>query len=70
LGVALLKAGRAKEAMDVLRRSLIGAPNNGWALYALSEAAKAAGDDLAAQEYAKLFAKAWIGRQPPELGRI
>jgi tetratricopeptide (TPR) repeat protein len=70
LGVALLKAGRAQEAVEVLRRSLIDAPHNGWALHALAAASKAAGDERGAAEYAKLFAKAWIGPQPPELGRI
>ncbi|MDX2141762.1 MAG: hypothetical protein SFV19_00280 [Rhodospirillaceae bacterium] len=70
LGVALLKAGRAKEAVEVLRRSLLDAPNNGWALHALVQASKAAGDDLGAREYAKLFAKAWVGQTPPSLDRI
>jgi tetratricopeptide (TPR) repeat protein len=70
LGVALLQAGRAKEAVEVLRRSLIDAPNNGWALSALKDAAAMTGDKLAAEEYAKLFKKAWIGGQPPALDRI
>jgi len=70
LGVALLQAGRATEAVEVLRRSLIDAPNNGWALYALKEAAGMTDDKLAAAEYAKLFKKAWIGNQPPPLDRI
>lgn len=70
LGVALLKAGRAKDAVDVLRKSLMEAPNNGWALYALKEAAQALGDQTAAAEYAKLFEKAWVGTTPPALNRI
>jgi Tfp pilus assembly protein PilF len=70
LGVALLKAGRAKEAVDVLRRSLRDAPHNGWALHALAEASKAARDTLGAREYAKLFTKAWMGQSPPSLERI
>jgi tetratricopeptide (TPR) repeat protein len=70
LGVALLQAGRAKEAVEVLRRSLIDAPNNGWALYALKEATAVAGDKVAADQYAKLFAKAWSGAKPPALNRI
>jgi tetratricopeptide (TPR) repeat protein len=70
LGVALLQAGRPKEAVDVLRRSLIDAPNNAWALYALKEAAAMTGDQAAATEYAKLFKAAWIGDAPPSLERI
>ncbi|MBL8643791.1 MAG: hypothetical protein JNK21_07645 [Rhodospirillaceae bacterium] len=70
LGVALLKAGRAKDAVEVLRRSLMDAPNNGWALYALKEAAGQAGDAAGAAEYSKLFEKAWVGATPPALNRI
>src|SRR5919106_1412566 len=44
LGAALLMAGRAADAEEVLRQSLIDAPNNGWALYGLMEAQQAQGD--------------------------
>jgi tetratricopeptide (TPR) repeat protein len=70
LGVALINAGRAQEAMDVLQRSLLEAPNNGWALFALKEAANLAGDQVAAREYGKLFEKAWVGNAPPDMNRI
>jgi tetratricopeptide (TPR) repeat protein len=70
LGVALMKAGRPQEAVEVLRRSLIDAPNNGWALYALKEASAGAGDQTGAVEYEKLFKKAWVGATPPALERI
>jgi tetratricopeptide (TPR) repeat protein len=69
LGAALIMAGRAAEAEDVLRQSLIDAPNNGWALYGLMEAQKAQGDPAAA-ETEKLFDAAWAGKQPPELARL
>jgi tetratricopeptide (TPR) repeat protein len=70
LGAALIMAGRPADAEDVLRQSLIDAPNNGWALYGLMEAQKAQGDDMAAAETAKLFDAAWAGKQAPELGRL
>jgi tetratricopeptide (TPR) repeat protein len=69
LGAALIMAGRAAEAEDVLRQSLIEAPNNGWALYGLMEAQKAQGDPAAA-ETEKLFNAAWAGKQAPELERL
>jgi Flp pilus assembly protein TadD len=70
LGAALLMAGRADEAAEVLRRSLLDAPNNVWALYALMEAQKMQGDDAAAAVTAELFAKAWAGDTPPDLARL
>jgi tetratricopeptide (TPR) repeat protein len=69
LGAALIMAGRAADAEDVLRQSLIEAPNNGWALYGLMEAQKAQGDPAAATTE-KLFNAAWAGKQAPELGRL
>jgi tetratricopeptide (TPR) repeat protein len=70
LGAALLMAGRADDAAEVLRRSLIDAPNNGWALYGLMQAQQALGDDLAAAVTGKLFDKAWGGDGPPDLARL
>ncbi len=69
LGAALIMADRAADAEDVLRQSLIEAPNNGWALYGLMEAQKAQGDPAAA-ETEKLFNAAWAGKHAPELGRL
>jgi hypothetical protein len=40
---------------------LIDAPNNGWALWGLMEAQKAAGDQAAAGQTAQLLDKAWAG---------
>ena len=65
LGAALLMAGRAADAEEVLRQSLIDAPNNGWALYGLMEAQKAQGDDAAAAETEKLFGRPGPARRRP-----
>jgi tetratricopeptide (TPR) repeat protein len=70
LGATLLMAGRADEAVEVLRRSLLDAPNNGWALYGLMQAYDAQGDEVARAEVAKLFDKAWAGSEPPDLARL
>ncbi len=70
VGLALLKAGKTGEAIDVLRNALQDAPNNGTVLYALAQASKAAGDATAATQYTILFKKAWVGEAPPDLGRI
>jgi tetratricopeptide (TPR) repeat protein len=70
LGAALLMAGRAEEAADVLRRSLVDAPNNGWALYGLMQAQQAQGDAMAAAVTEQLFERAWAGDAPPELARL
>jgi tetratricopeptide (TPR) repeat protein len=70
LGAALLMAGRAADAEEVLRQSLVDAPNNGWALYGLMQAQKAQGDDVAAAVTSKLFGKAWAGGAPPDLARL
>jgi tetratricopeptide (TPR) repeat protein len=70
LGAALLMAGRAADAEEALRQSLIDAPSNGWALYGLMEAQKAQGDDTGAAETGKLFGRAWAGAAPPDLARL
>jgi tetratricopeptide (TPR) repeat protein len=70
LGAALLMAGRAADAEEVLRKSLVDAPNNGWSLHGLMEAQKAQGDDVAAAVTEKLLGKAWAGSAPPDLARL
>jgi tetratricopeptide (TPR) repeat protein len=70
LGAMLLMAGRAADAEEVLRQSLVDAPNNGWALYGLMEAQKAQGDGMAAVVTSELFGKAWAGDAPPDLARL
>jgi tetratricopeptide (TPR) repeat protein len=61
LGATQLMAGRAEEAAETFRAALIDAPNNGWALWGLMEAQKAAGDQAAAGQTAQLLDKAWAG---------
>jgi tetratricopeptide (TPR) repeat protein len=70
LGATLLMAGRAAEAEEVFRQSLIDAPNNGWALYGLMQAYDAQGDQLGKAETEKLFDRAWAGSAPPDLARL
>src|SRR3982751_4660882 len=50
LGAALLAAGRVTEAEVAFQAALQRAPNNGWALFGLTGAAKARGDSAAAQD--------------------
>jgi tetratricopeptide (TPR) repeat protein len=61
LGSALLMAGDARGAQQVLWQSLMRVPNNGWALFALREAYRAVGDAAAAVETDRLLSRAWIG---------
>ena len=70
LGAALLASGRAADAEQVFRESLIEAPNNAWALYGLMQAYQAQGDEVARAETEKLFTRAWAGREPPDLARL
>lgn len=61
LGAALLMDGRAHRAEAVFIRSLVDAPNNGWALYGLREAQLALGNEAAAAYAETLFRQAWLG---------
>jgi len=61
LGAALLMAGRVNEAEEAFRAALRRAPNSGWALFGLMEAAKARGDTAAAQDAESRLAKVWEG---------
>lgn len=61
LGAVLLLAGDLDNAERVLRESLVGAPNNGWALFALIEVYKQRGDEPSAQAAKRLLDKAWMG---------
>ena len=70
LGLLMLQTGHAADAIPLLRQALIDTPNNAWALYALQQASGMVGDTGAAAEYGKLFARAWLGDGPPDLGRI
>jgi tetratricopeptide (TPR) repeat protein len=71
LGAALLAAGRPAEAEEAFRAALRRAPNNGWALFGLAQAAKARGDGAAAREAEARLDKVWVGdRSLLELNRL
>src|SRR3954454_2724967 len=71
LGAALLAAGRVTEAEVAFRAALHRAPNNGWALFGLREAAKARGDGAAAQDAEARLIEVWVGdRSLLELKRL
>jgi len=57
LGAVLLGAGRPNDAADVYREDLKRFPENGWSLYGLAEAVKAAGQ--ASGPTMERFKKAW-----------
>ncbi|MGF1610888.1 MAG: tetratricopeptide repeat protein [Kiloniellales bacterium] len=71
LGAALLQAGRPEAAAEAFEASLKRVPNNGWALYGLSEAQKAMGDAAGAKASEAALAQAWIGpRDLLELSKL
>jgi tetratricopeptide (TPR) repeat protein len=61
LGAAYLAAGRAGDAEREFQAALKRAPNSGWALYGLTEAAKAKGDAKLAADAEARLAKNWVG---------
>jgi tetratricopeptide (TPR) repeat protein len=62
LGAALLLAGDADQAEQVLRTSLQRTPNNGWALFGLMKVYEQRGDASKAKSTKQLLGKAWIGQ--------
>lgn len=71
LGAALVRAGRADDAVSAFRQTLIESPNNGWAVYGLAQAYEAAGDDAAARATRQILARTWLGaKQPQALERL
>lgn len=70
LGAVLLQEGKADEAVQAFRETLIRSPNNGWALWGLKEAYAKQGDAFAASATRELYRKAWAGDADPALGRI
>lgn len=59
LADAYLKWGHPREAKLLYEKVLTEYPNNGWSLYGLSKALRAAGNDQAAEQTEKSFTKAW-----------
>jgi len=61
LGAVLLKAGKPAEAEQLYRDDLKRFPENGWALFGLSQALKAQQKTGEATAVDQRFAKAWAG---------
>lgn len=61
LGAVLLQLGELNAAEDAFRASLAKTPNNGWALYGLSEVYRRMGRNDAAAETMRRFEDAWAG---------
>ncbi|MGE0664921.1 MAG: hypothetical protein AB7O49_00070 [Sphingomonadales bacterium] len=70
LGAVLLQAGKADEAAQVFRETLLRGPGNGWALWGLKEAYAKQGDAFAASATRELFRKAWAGEAEPAINRL
>ncbi len=65
LGAVLLSAKRHEEAAEAYRQDLENWPGNGWSLYGLQRCMEMAGDDNAAQQYARQFQRAWATADTP-----
>jgi tetratricopeptide (TPR) repeat protein len=61
LGAVLVRMGELDAAAEAFRASLAGAPNNGWALYGLSEVYRRKGEKEGVAEARRLLGKAWAG---------
>jgi tetratricopeptide (TPR) repeat protein len=71
LAAVLVRMGQLKEAEEVFRASLAQAPNNGLALYGLSEVYRRLGRKDAAAEVARRLDEAWAGdRRTLDLRRL
>ncbi len=71
LGGALVLAGELDRAESVFRASLARQPNNGWALYGLTQVYVRRGDARAAISMQKRFEAAWAGPwSGPDLARM
>ncbi|MEN3364103.1 MAG: hypothetical protein V7606_1377 [Burkholderiales bacterium] len=71
LGAALLQKGDLDGAEQAFRSSLVRTPNNGWALYGLSEVYRKRGDTKRVAATEELLGKAWAGeREQLDLSRL
>jgi tetratricopeptide (TPR) repeat protein len=61
LGGALLASGRPGEAEAAFRAALAHTPNNGWAVYGLTEALRAQGRHIPGLEAARQLDRIWLG---------
>jgi tetratricopeptide (TPR) repeat protein len=71
LGAVQVLAGDLENAEATFRASLARAPNNGWALYGLTQTCTKRGDEASAQAAKQLLDKAWLGdTRTLDLGRL
>ncbi|MGH7511154.1 MAG: tetratricopeptide repeat protein, partial [Gemmatimonadales bacterium] len=71
LGAVLLLSGDLQGAEEAFRTSLREAPNNGWALYGLSEVYRRRDDGRQADVTRKRLEQAWAGdRRVLDLARL
>jgi predicted Zn-dependent protease len=70
LAAAQLAAGRAGDAAQTFRDSLVRTPNNAYALHGLAAALRAAGQPDAAAEAEARFRAAWSGEGEPDLATL
>ena len=61
LGAVLLQMGHPQEAEAVFLQSLLRVPNNGWALYGLTQTYRQLGDKPAAARARERLEQAWAG---------
>jgi tetratricopeptide (TPR) repeat protein len=61
LGAVLVRLGKLDDAEEVFRQSLMRAPNNGWALYGLTEVYRKNGRKDALAEVTRRLDRAWAG---------
>ncbi|PJR12839.1 hypothetical protein [Sinorhizobium meliloti] len=61
LGAALLRVGDIDGAEKAFLESLALAPNNGWALFGLSEVYRSRGDEVLAEKTTRQWRDAWVG---------
>ena len=61
LGALLVLRGETEQARAIFAQSLMHAPNNGWALFGLSEAYAREGRKREARVVMRRFKRAWIG---------
>jgi tetratricopeptide (TPR) repeat protein len=71
LGAVLVRLNRLDAAEEVFRASLAKAPNNGWALYGMSEVYRRDGRKAALAEVTRRLDRAWAGeRRRLDLARL
>jgi tetratricopeptide (TPR) repeat protein len=69
-GAALLAAGRAPEAVALLRAALLRQPQDGWSAAGMLAAALQLGDRPLEEEMRALLTRSWFGGTMPELDRL